>query len=241
VADEIINTSGEETPEKSQTETPQANETAGAEQMPKFKSLAEKKKYIQELKKKKEKERKAQLKKDREEAKRKAREERKSNGGGDSKSGLWIALGALVVLVGSVGAYFTFNNSSTKHEKSVDPPVVVTVEDSASIKADTAKIEIEKVPVKEPEVKTGNKWGINAPCYVISHSSVKNETTAKKTVQKLVKANFKTGYYWIPDVTPGGNEFFKVYVGPFGSERAAIDKLYEVRKYSKLAYIVEIK
>lgn len=237
MADETTNTQGE-TPESTQGNQADTQKSS-TEQMPKFKSLAEKKKYIHDLKKKKELERKAQLKKEREEAKKKAREERKANGGG-SKKGLIIALVVLAIVAGGAAYYFT--TLDVKPKDIPEPEVVDTTPavDTVQVQLDALDEKLEKV-VEEVKAEPANKWGLSKPCYVISHSSMKSEKFALKTVNKLERAGFKTGYYWIPDLGPGGNEYYKVYVGPFATEQAAIDQLYEVRKHSKLAYIVEMK
>jgi cell division septation protein DedD len=206
------------------------------EEVPKFKNLAEKKKYIQDLKRKKELERKDQLKKEREEQKRQKRAD--SRNGKGSKNKLVIGIAFLLIAALGAGIYILMNKTEEKAQpeqaKALHLPAI-----------DTVQISISEEPLPEPIPATvatkQSKWGLNAPCFIISHSSLKNEAAAKRNTDRLAKNGFNSGYYWIPDLGPGNNEYYKVYVGPFATEQAAIDKLADVRRYSKLAYIVELK
>ena len=90
-------------------------------------------------------------------------------------------------------------------------------------------------------IYSDNKWGLTTPCYLVSYLSLGNEDKAMKEAAKLQNLGFEAGYYWIPDITTGGAELFKVYVGPFSTRTGAEAKLPGVKKIENKAYIVTLQ
>lgn len=236
MADELLNLADEPV-ENTEAEAETSTPTEAPQQELTFKTVAEKKKYIQELKRKKEEERRESLKAERKEKARKQKELDKASGKTGRKR-----LGFILVIVAILVGLGVFYYLKMPKEPIVIQPIpevaVVTVRDSVADEINRMKTDLEEM--KEEKV-IESKWGISGPCYLISHSSVKNENLAKRSAKKLTHEGFSTGYYWIPDVDAGGHEFFKVYIGPFNTENEAIDRLADVRKYSKKAYILKIK
>ncbi len=253
MADELLNLADEpvENTDAEYTQTPADKTEPLHEDAPKFKTAAEKKKYIHDLKKKKEDERKALLKAEREETKRQQREMDRISG----KTGRRRKLLVVIIIMLAAGAGVYFYMKMPKHPAIEHPkpkPDIVNVQDSIaegvqklksklSDMKDEAKTSKKQDAKSERKEQSDGKWGITGPCFVISHSSMKSESLAQRTVGKLKIEGFTTGYYWIPDISAGGNEYFKVYIGPFNTEDEAVAKLEDVRKYSPRAYIVEIK
>ncbi len=237
MADELLNLADEpvESNDTKNSTTASNSSEISQEESPTFKTPAEKKKYIHDLKKKKEEERKALLKAEREEKKRQQKELDRISGKTGRRKAVYFLL--IVAILAGGGAYYYIK--TPKKPIVVKPKAeVVNVKDSIAEGIDQLKSKLSEL---KDEVKPESKWGITGPCFIISHSSVKSEDYAKRTSKKLSYEGFSTGYYWIPDLTSGGNEYYKVYVGPFSTESDAIEKLEDVRKYSKRAYIVEIK
>lgn len=247
MADELLNLADEpvEQTGAGNVNTPESTPEQLHEDAHKFKTAAEKKKYIHDLKKKKEDERKALLKAEREEQKRQQREMDRISGKTGRRRKLFVLI--LILIVAGTGAYFYMKMTPKPVVEHPKPKAdIITEKDSIAEGMNQLKsklTEIKDVSKKEikQEPKSDGKWGITGPCFVISHSSMKSESFAKRTADKLKNEGFSTGYYWIPDISAGGNEYFKVYVGPFNTEDDAVAKLEDVRKYSARAYIVEIK
>lgn len=66
---------------------------------------------------------------------------------------------------------------------------------------------------------------INKPAIFIGCFAVKSESLAQKKVEQIKAQNLDAHYYWIPDLNEGGNQFFKVVVGPFNSITEAYPSL----------------
>jgi cell division septation protein DedD len=95
----------------------------------------------------------------------------------------------------------------------------------------------ENQPVPSKQKKN---WGLSLPCYIISHSAFSNESIAKAEKKKLTSLGFKSDYYWIPDITPGGKELYKVYVGPYKNQKDADKVISSVKKIKPTAYVQQI-
>ena len=247
MADELLNLADEpvEHTDAENTEIPVNTTDPIHENAPKFKTAAEKKKYIHDLKIKKEDERKALLKAERDEKRRQQKEMDRISGKTGRRRKLFVFL--LILIAVGAGTYFYINMKPKPAAEHPKPKAdVVSEKDSIAEGMNQLKTKLTEMkdvakPDTKQERKSDGKWGITGPCFIISHSSMKSEPLAQRTADKLKNEGFSTGYYWIPDISAGGNEYFKVYVGPFNSEDEAIAKLEDVRKYSSRAYIVEIK
>ena len=94
----------------------------------------------------------------------------------------------------------------------------------------------------EPESQPSKpQKAIGLSGYIIGYSAIARETMASEHVSLLISNGFKAGYYWIPDYSPAGSKLFKVYVGPFGSEKEAEQTLPDVRRLNPQAYVMYLK
>jgi len=70
----------------------------------------------------------------------------------------------------------------------------------------------------------------------------KKEELAQKKVAQLKEYGLNGHYYWIPDIDPEGNTFFKIVVGPFKTHREAYPSLTKVQERINFdAYILVVK
>jgi len=76
----------------------------------------------------------------------------------------------------------------------------------------------------------------------VSCFSVKQEEAAQEKMKQLKKFKLKVHYYWIPDIDPKGNTYFKVVVGPFKDIASAYPSLTKVQERINFdAYILTVK
>lgn len=66
---------------------------------------------------------------------------------------------------------------------------------------------------------------INKPAIFVGCFATKTESFAQKKIELLKQQNLDAHYYWIPDLDPNGNPYFKVVVGPFNSITEAYPSL----------------
>lgn len=82
-----------------------------------------------------------------------------------------------------------------------------------------------KVSQTQPTAERIYNNDINRPAIFIGCFAVKSESLAQKKVKSLTELGLKGHYYWIPDIDPKGNAYFKVVVGPFNSLTEAYPSL----------------
>ena len=103
------------------------------------------------------------------------------------------------------------------------------------------RADIEPVKKEPKAIINSAKWGLQLPCFVISHSAYSTEETAKQIKAKMSQKGFKTGYFYIPDLQPGGKPLFKVFVGPFNSREDAEKILASLKKDNSAAYVTRLE
>ncbi len=123
---------------------------------------------------------------------------------------------------------------NTKEEEVVAEPTPKPVK-----KIDTPAKPVQK-PVQEQVAAGTNKWGLNTPTFIISHSAFSKEDAAKKMVAELKTMGFNSGYYYIPDINPSGNKMYKVYAGSFEQRSQADEILAKVKNVNPDAYIEKV-
>lgn len=130
-------------------------------------------------------------------------------------------------------------DESENDTKNVDILDQVADIDKEEPKAETLA---DEEPVTEESATINSvKWGLELPCYVISHSAYSTEQTAKQIKAKMTQKGFKVGYFYIPDLQPGGKPLFKVFVGPFTSRQDAEKILVSVKKENSAAYVTKLE
>jgi hypothetical protein len=142
--------------------------------------------------------------------------------------------------------------AATKSNPQDDIEAKASPEATMEEKATEEIVSEKKVPTKEineplvvqnekpePEAKSLKHRSVipTLPCYIISHSSLKNENQAKAEVDKLKSSGLPAGYYWIPDHDPNGNPFFKVYIGPYATMEEGLRKLRTLKGLQRDTYL----
>jgi len=92
----------------------------------------------------------------------------------------------------------------------------------------------------QTETNTGFKKPLSRPAWIISVSSVAKESIAIARTKELRATGKTADYYWIPDYVNGGNEYFKVFVGPFSTEDEAQNYLSR-HTLTDDAYVLKVK
>lgn len=201
--------------------------------------------------------RKAELKAQKEAERKRRREEKGESDGGGMKAVI-ISLIVLVVIAGlatvlyltkpaflGIGEAETADSLQTETTIEEEHPETAADEHDETEEAKPAEESAsEPEPAPEPPKKeTPNfiEGRISTPCWVISHSSFVNEKYAKKNERILKRKGYSCGYYWIPDITHGGNRLYKVYVGPFRTEGEAENMLSEIKTLSRQAYLLHLE
>lgn len=84
------------------------------------------------------------------------------------------------------------------------------------------------------------KGDFEIPCWIIAFSANNKKPLANMNYSALEALGYDAGIYWIPKYFPGGQEMYKVYVGPYKSSSQADDILPEIRKLQPDAYVLKI-
>jgi chemotaxis protein histidine kinase CheA len=167
------------------------------------------------------------------------------------RRGGWYIWGfILLILAILIVFFFCFmpGNSSDKAvdntQKTAQQNDNVQIIDSVSSK-DTPTVE-EPSSKKQSEVsKPADRIyasDINGNVFFVACSAVKKEEQAQAEVSRLKSNDLDVHYYWIPDLVPDGNPFFKVVIGPFDSAKEAMPNLTYVQERVNFdAYLLEIK
>lgn len=80
------------------------------------------------------------------------------------------------------------------------------------------------------------------PAYFVACYAVKTEEHALKKINELKIKGFESSYYWIPEIVPNGNAYFKVVIGPYKTFTEALRKLTPVQERAEFdAYVLQVK
>jgi len=83
---------------------------------------------------------------------------------------------------------------------------------------------------------------INKPAIFVGCFATKTENQAQKKIALLKEQGLDAHYYWIPDLNPKGNSYFKVVAGPFSSISDAYPSLTKAQERVNFdSYILTIK
>lgn len=73
---------------------------------------------------------------------------------------------------------------------------------------------------------------------IISYASNSTKEMAEKNAKLLSSKGFKASYYYMPDKNPSSPQLYKVYVGPYDSESAAMPDFKKIVKLNDKAFIL---
>lgn len=131
---------------------------------------------------------------------------------------------------------------------------------SSPIQNDQVKQEAEKPP-KESDIKIANKKEVivrkdmiqkeddvkyneviaKTPAgIIISYVSNSSEEMAKSNVKKLAEKGFKANYYYMPDKSKNSPALYKVYLGPYKDESAAMSDFRRIVELNDKAFILRL-
>lgn len=84
------------------------------------------------------------------------------------------------------------------------------------------------------------KGDFEIPCWIVAFSANNKKPLANMNYSALEALGYDAGIYWIPKYFPGGNEMYKVYVGPYKSPEEAQAILPQIRNLQPDAYVMKI-
>jgi len=102
-----------------------------------------------------------------------------------------------------------------------------------------------KIPTKTStrEVKKNNSQSISGVIpsgFIISYASNSEKTTAVNNVSQLRAKGFQANYYYMPDKNANGPALYKVYIGPYNNESAALPDFKKVVSINDNAFILNL-
>lgn len=105
--------------------------------------------------------------------------------------------------------------------------------------------QVEKEPESKPEpraVKSNSTSAGKVPNgFVISYVTNSQKDMAQRNVEMLRKKGFNADYYYMPDQESGSPELYKVYIGPYQNESAALPTFKKIVAMNDKAFIVRVK
>ena len=170
----------------------------------------------------------------------------------------------LVLILVVVGYFLFFDNIFLKQQEVITEKPETTLNETVA-ESKEKSTEINSIPAKKDELtnvkvdslaqktvikEVNSEWkairftsgSIQLPAYFVACYAVKTEKTALDKISQLKKNGFDAGYYWIPDFNPQGNEFFKVVIGPFDTQKEAMQTLTPVQERAEFdAYVLELR
>lgn len=103
--------------------------------------------------------------------------------------------------------------------------------------------ESEEAEVVKKEEVSPETDRLATPCWMVACSAVDTEQKAIAAVRRLKNSGFSNSdYIWLPDyLGADAKKLFRVFVGPFDSERAAKTELPAVKEQVEGAYVTPLK
>ncbi len=95
----------------------------------------------------------------------------------------------------------------------------------------------------EEEVSPPKAGRLSTPCWMVACSAVDTRHKASAIVEHLKSLGFSNAdFIWLPDyLGEDAKKLFRVFVGPFGSERDAKAALPEIKEHVSGAYVTPLK
>ncbi|MGB0403617.1 MAG: SPOR domain-containing protein [Salibacteraceae bacterium] len=123
--------------------------------------------------------------------------------------------------------------TTLSEDNSIEP----AVENNNEGTSDKAQDENAKKALSSAIKKKGD---FEIPCWIVAFSANNKKPLANMNYSALEALGYDAGIYWIPKYFPGGNEMYKVYVGPYKSPEEAQAILPQIRNLQPDAYIMKI-
>jgi chemotaxis protein histidine kinase CheA len=182
---------------------------------------------------------------------KKVSEEKQDEDKNKKRGAVWYIWGLVLLLLIVFVIYFLCfrsDSATTKNENRDEKTDQVKEKDNAETTVPVQIIE-EKEPApkdegtkREPSSYRIYAADIDGTVFFIACSALKKEDQAKTEVKRLKTFELDAHYYWIPDLLPNGNPFFKVVIGPFDNAKEAMPKLTKIQERINFdAYLLEIK
>ena len=199
-----------------------------------------------------------------EEAKARLAESKAQNKTRKKKSFLWmIILLLLVLLVIFLALYYSnyynpYEKESSKEATKVEEvtpdiesskieetPNKEAINEQSDTTIKTTTQEEEEATQVEPVRSSAARLylgDIPDKAIFVSCFSVKKEKAVQEALEQLKKLHLEAHYYWIPDIDPKGNKYFKVVVGPYKDMASTFPSLTKVQEQINMdAYVLKMK
>lgn len=154
----------------------------------------------------------------------------------------FILVAFIVYLFSYPISFFESRTADVQKSEQVNKvkPKETNVEAQAVLHEDKKKedSDVSKAPIKDRLYASD----IDGTVIFVACFAEKKEELAQKKVDQLKEFGLKGHYYWIPDMDPSGNAFFKIVVGPFNTHKEAYPSLTKVQERINFdAYILVVK
>jgi len=130
-----------------------------------------------------------------------------------------------------------------EEEAVIAKEIINNEEFKAEIAEETSDFE-EKPPAPEKETRPKppsiRAQSIIPTGIIISYSSNSTEKIAKKNVSELKRKGFNASYYFMPDKDANSPSLYKVYVGPYNDESAAMSDFRKIVDINDKAFILRM-
>lgn len=160
---------------------------------------------------------------------------------------LWFLFFILLLIIAALLIYFFWyrdlNSSKAEGVKVEKVQVDETSNENLKEKDETVQEEsaVEKEMI-QPSADRLYASNLQKPVIFVACFAEKKEELAQKKVAQLKEYGLMAHYYWIPDIDPQGNAYFKIVVGPFKTNREAYPSLTKVQERINFdAYILVVK
>lgn len=160
---------------------------------------------------------------------------------------LWFFFFILFFIIAALLIYFFWYRdlNPSKEQGLTVEKVQVDETNNTVLRDKTETVQEESAVEKEMNQPTADRLyasNLQKPVIFVACFAEKKEELAQKKVALLKEYGLMGHYYWIPDIDPQGNAFFKIVVGPFKTNREAYPSLTKVQERINFdAYILVVK
>lgn len=147
--------------------------------------------------------------------------------------------------IGSTNSVKENSNSeqylSSSEQKPEEPEVLNTPKESDVKIANKKEVVARKDVQPKTEDKVPKEITARTPeGIIISYVSNSSEELAKSNVTRLKEKGFKANYYYMPDKSKSNPELYKVYLGPYKDESAAMPDFRRIVELNDKAFILRL-
>ena len=133
------------------------------------------------------------------------------------------------------------NVSTSSQNKPHETKVLKAPEESDIKIANKKEVIAKKEPIQKSDISLSNESMAKTPSgIIISYVSNSTEEMAVSNVKSLEEKGFKANYYFMPDKSKSSPALFKVYLGPYKDESAAMSDFRKIVELNDKAFILRL-